>query len=692
MSDLPSLYSRNFKRDEWNCTKGELEKAMKEDGADTDLKTESGARYFLDLKLHMVKGDMMRKHVETVMTLAGADLQKNPGGRRRREVVQEESLSYQEMMDLPDWTPFEGGCFMTVTKMYKGKPKHFTIFVDASGYRVLEKAAFVPPDTQPRPGFEKQETVEWDQVMNSLVNTFKEYLFVLDEVVYYVLACASMSTYFREVFDTYPYLDFYAAELECGKTTAMKCVIWSSFHGFVALDVTGPVLFRSIDSCKSAIGLDELDNLMQNPEAQSRLLGLLNSAYQKGLIAYRIDMEAKGMPVPYDPFGLKAFTHVNPIPASIQSRSVIVPLIRAPQSLPLLRTPEVFAEHRDRMYKLRLIASEEVEVAYNWVLDNTEMMNRPRDLFAPILTMAKLVSDETYSRIHSWANDYIDEQQTQQVDEVKRALVEVLTRYTGEVKVKILAEELSEVCHERGLVHERRDGRPYSFGSRQVVGMLASLGIHKTKSRTDGNVHVFIRADRVKAWCRVYQLKVGDEDKVPDIVEQLQSTTPDNLPEDNDVDVPENVGKGQEIEGLHVSLGGRQETSFSSFPSEESSKQIDSPSEDNDKNEVSGEGSLETSKPLRRSIIGDLSSFLDDVGVTEERTPTGMQVPDILKSLVRRWHSTETDYNDGIVPKTAHDQEVLLRGLEAGYVAEDVKKKLWRLTSVALEEIARWRL
>jgi hypothetical protein len=515
----PEYQKREFDPEGWmeSVTRKELlaEIEVARESGD-DLTNPESVAYWLGLNFHMLKNGHKKTHIEQVMTLAGA-FEKKKKRKKRKSVKTDTTASFREIMDLPDWTPFEGGVFLGVTKKFRGKRKHFTVYIDGTGYRVLEKPQFVPPDTQPRMGFEVQESVDWDIVFNDLVKTYREFIWFADEDYYSVLAACAMSTYFREIFDTYPYCDFYAAELNCGKTTAMKAQIWSSFHGFMPLDPTGPVIFRAIDSCKSAIGIDEVDNLLKDADSQSRVLGLLNAAYQKGLVAYRIAMEEGGMPIPYDPFGLKAFTHVNAIPESISSRSIVFSLIRSPSKLPLLRTASVFDNHRDQLYKLRLVASDEVEAAYTWVNDFVDLANRPKDIFVPPLTMAKLVSEPVFSRMYRWAQKYAKALQTEQFDEVKRTLVEVLLQYSGDVKVRVLAEELSDRCHERGLTKPDKQEKPFLFHSRTVLRMLSSMGIHKTDKRTDGNVHVRVLADKVHHWAVACKLRDREDPPVEDV-------------------------------------------------------------------------------------------------------------------------------------------------------------------------------
>ena len=426
-------------------------------------------------------------------------------------------VSVDDFLAMPKWVDLEGGVFMNVTRDVLGKRIERTVFYEKDNVRLLEEVQFVPPDTQPSPGF-MDTTMTMREVFESLVKKYRKYIHFQDRKQYMVLALAAMSTYFREAFDSYPYIDFYAAERNCGKTTAMECLILASYHGFLPVDPTGPVLFRAIDSCKSAIGIDEIDNLMGDHEGKSRILGILNSAYSKGKPAYRIDMDKNGLPIAFDPFGLKAFTHTGPIPEALRSRSITIPMMRNPKNLPAMRGAPVFKEERDNMYRLRLEMGEQVEKMYVKVLDDIDLTNRGRQLFIPLLTMAKLIGEvgegsegsegsgaseganTFFSILLRWAKKYIDVFEDQDIDEIKSALVETLMYNIGEVKAQKITEDLNQRLLDRGLI-------VWPYTSKKVIGMLQSLNILKTSKKSQGYVHIDVKISTLIDWVRLYKLE-----------------------------------------------------------------------------------------------------------------------------------------------------------------------------------------
>ncbi|MHA1287714.1 MAG: hypothetical protein ACTSPB_09960 [Candidatus Thorarchaeota archaeon] len=449
-----------------------------------------------------------------------------------------DGIKWTDVIMMDDWIGLNGGLFFNVEKAYRGKKIILTMKLDEGEVEPTvigsndpkrlntERFRFVPPETQPSLDVLNIKT-SFKQAFEQLMEQYKRFLYLLEPEYYELLALGAMSTYFREVFYSYPYFDFYAREFNCGKTTAMKCLIWSSFYGFLPLDPTGAVLFRAIDSCHSAVGIDELDNVIQDEKGRSNIIGLLNAAYQKGTPAYRIDMEKGGEVVPYDPFGLKSFTHTAPLPDSFTSRSIIIIMYRTPEAKKQLRTPDSFKTFRDMMYSLRLNMVSDVDTAYNYVLENCDLLNRGRDRFAPLLTMAYLIDQNLYERILAWAQEYIKNESPASFDEVDRSLIELL-RDQGKSRVL-----LSELRNNWNKLLQERELATKDYGSRKLSKKLESFGFSKSEYRAGNRVYYEISPKRLMEWVRIYNISescqttlepksvVVDQDKIGNLDKYL---------------------------------------------------------------------------------------------------------------------------------------------------------------------------
>jgi hypothetical protein len=389
--------------------------------------------------------------------------------------------------------------------MYQNETKEFTIEYTSEGER-LSQGGFrgLPDFTQPSEGFNNGdvESWAWSTIFEGLVMSYMKYVFFPDSRLYKIQALAAMSTYFREVFNTYPYIDFYSPEVNCGKSTAMKALVWSSYYGDLMTTPTPAVIYRDIDESKCTLGIDEIDNAMSNKDLRGLLLSVLNSGYMKGIPAKRCDPNTLKV-IRFDAFGLKGFTRVKGLDRAIESRSITFNMIRNPAGriLEELTSSFVFREYRDQMYRARLEQSEDVALEYESVLNTVDLQNRSRQLFAPLLTMAQLVGAEVFTETLAFAKEYAEQREGESDDPETKALIEILLRveYTGhEIAVVNICNDLNTLLHEREITSS-----DFDFRSKKVISMLKALGLKRGK-QSQNRVHYFINNEIVQSWGQLY--------------------------------------------------------------------------------------------------------------------------------------------------------------------------------------------
>ena len=278
--------------------------------------------------------------------------------------------------------PSEIACFINVEAPINGKPTKITLKITPEG-ESINQVTFSLPDgigsgiidaasiTQPSRGFHEKLITShvFKKVFESLKEKFGDFIFLLQKDFFAILALASMSSYFREAFYTYPFIDFHANDLECGKTTAMKAFTWSCNYGVIQTIPTPAVIYRKIHQSKGVLGLDELEDTLRNRESAGFIKGILDAAHTKGIPAERCDPNDPSQLQTFDAFGIKVFSRVGGIPNSIISRSIRVPMIQAPKRIKLkkLRTASAFKTERDLMYNARLRFSFDVLEQSKWV-------------------------------------------------------------------------------------------------------------------------------------------------------------------------------------------------------------------------------------------------------------------------------------------------------------------------------------
>lgn len=410
--------------------------------------------------------------------------------------------------------PNEISCFVNVEVPLNGVPTILTLKITEEGESINPTVLNLPdglgagiPDpasvTQPTRGFHKQKITKsvFKEVYEELKNKFEEYVFLLQKPFFSVLSLASMSSYFREAFYTFPFIDFHANDLECGKTTAMKAFSWSAYNGVIQTIPTPAVIYRKIQHSKGVLGLDELEDTLRNRESAGFIKGILDAAHTKGIPAERCDPNDANKIQTFDAFGIKVFSRVGGIPNSIISRSIRIPMIQAPKSTKLkkLRSAKTFEQQRNKMYLARIRYSSEVLKASAWVENDCGLSNRPADLFIPILTMAKMVSEEQYTETLKWAKKFLKSRKGTYEDEWNQALVEICLRHVGEdISQKTIRDEWVELLHERDLLSGKEP--------RSCTKRLEGLSLARTDKITNRQIHFFIDREIIFAWGRRYSL------------------------------------------------------------------------------------------------------------------------------------------------------------------------------------------
>ena len=411
--------------------------------------------------------------------------------------------------------PDEVACFVNVEVPIYGKPTIVTLKITSEGESILQQPFNLPDGlgagiidaasiTQPTRGFEKLKPLKsvFHHVFISLKEIFSQHIFLLQEEFFEILALASMSSYFREAFYTYPFIDFHANDLECGKTTAMKAFVWSCNYGVIQTIPTPAVIYRKIHQSKGVLGLDELEDTLRNRESAGFIKGILDAAHTKGIPAERCDPNDPSRLQTFDAFGIKVFSRVGGIPNSIISRSIRIPMIQAPKTKKLkkLRTAATFVLERNLMYNARLYFSSDVLEASKWVEENCGLSHRPADLFVPILTMAKMVSKKQYKITLKWANQFLKNRRGTYEDEWNQALVEICLNHVGEdISQKQIRDEWIELMHSRDLISGKEP--------RSTTKRLAGLSLARTETRTDRQIHFFMDRTIIHAWCNRYRIQ-----------------------------------------------------------------------------------------------------------------------------------------------------------------------------------------
>ncbi len=237
-----------------------------------------------------------------------------------------------------------------------------------------------------------------------LVEKYQLYLFHLEPIVFHIVACAAITSYYPEIFNTFPYFDFYGSEANCGKSTFLECLTHSSYYGHYVVNPSTPATFRILNSFNCMMGIDELGKLLKKREGKI-YLSILLSGYRKGGVVSRCNENNFDDIKFFEVFGLKAWSRLEWIAPELVSRAITITMMKNEGRKQLkdnLKSSD-FDEIRDNLYSCRLFYHYEVNKTYNELLKIQELYDRNKEIFLPILTIAKLVDTTIYYDILEYA-------------------------------------------------------------------------------------------------------------------------------------------------------------------------------------------------------------------------------------------------------------------------------------------------
>lgn len=359
---------------------------------------------------------------------------------------------------------------------------------------------------------------EIEPIYQDLKTRIKRYVnFEWDPRFYDLAACIVTATYFFDVFRAFP-ITFAIGPFETGKSRLVKTMIYSSRKGLLWVSPTPAPIYRSIDAIRPTLGIDEFTKVYEE------LMQLTRAIYKKGLLVPRMEKSRKSERMfltffeTYTPLILGSTRELEPM---VMSRAIVIHMRRSDDPNPDKRDPEPwdFEDIRDRFYISRLTHAQDVDAAKKALDKEDVLKGREYEIWAPVLTIAKLIAEETYKSLLELAEElskqkyeglYIEEKDVLLAisklftvnGQVTLDNVQVLNFYPKEVSDKLFelkAEQYGytgkfgdledESKAERLDAQEMRDARKAfdkDYGSRKIGWVLKRLGL-KFKHTPKGN-------------------------------------------------------------------------------------------------------------------------------------------------------------------------------------------------------------
>jgi putative DNA primase/helicase len=238
------------------------------------------------------------------------------------------------------------------------------------------------------------DAVNINTLIQDLIDLYRKHV-VLDDYSIFTIVLWGLLTFFAdsEAIDTLPFLTLTSPEKRCGKTRLQSVLEWVVYRHLSASNITGPAIYRTVETCSPTLLLDEVDTFVKDKE---ELRGILNCGHtrQKAFVirVNPVTME----PERFSVWCPKSFALIGCLSGTLHDRSIAIRMERKKRSEKVSPLRATTPEKREELQRK----------IHRWVADNRSQLevldpatiqqlnDRAADNWAPLLQVAKLAGQD----------------------------------------------------------------------------------------------------------------------------------------------------------------------------------------------------------------------------------------------------------------------------------------------------------
>ena len=279
----------------------------------------------------------------------------------------------------------------------------------------------------------------------------EEHVELLDPELYDVLAAWVHATYIPELWTVVPYIYIFGP-VASGKTRLLEVLQQLCYRGIIGSNVSAAALFRGVQEWHPTVFLDETEIL--NKAEHMEIVGLLNSGYRRGQYAWRVKMTEQGSELElFDVFGFKGLSGTQGLAKALESRSIMVRMIKNIRPVRFLLNKESAEELRSRLLMWRLLM---LRKAYGEGCEGCEPFlevpyglefadGRLTELFQPLLA----VTNDGHDNIIKYAKKVHEIRQLEETVGLEATILEAVDKASLNAKENIiLTKDIADTLNE----------------------------------------------------------------------------------------------------------------------------------------------------------------------------------------------------------------------------------------------------
>jgi len=228
-------------------------------------------------------------------------------------------------------------------------------------------------------------------VFDNSIESVRKYFEYQDDSSYAVFVLWNTATYFYELFNAFPYLNFVGTK-RAGKSKNLDYQKLVCYNAIKSSDISTSAQFRLIQSIGVTILFDETEHF-KNPKSDKHqdTLTLLHTGFMKGDSAIR--SEGKDFtPTEFRTFGPKALAHINSFGDVLEDRCIPFQILRSTNQAILNSDPDKtdrqIIQIRNSYYRLFLDYADDINGLISEAKNILDVSSRELKIWTPIITLA----------------------------------------------------------------------------------------------------------------------------------------------------------------------------------------------------------------------------------------------------------------------------------------------------------------
>jgi len=374
-----------------------------------------------------------------------------------------------------------------------------------------------------------------------------------DERTYKHHTLKIISTYFLPIFEMKGRELIYG-ESGFGKTRQTKIYQLLVFNPSMSMDWSDAGVFRSIESTKASILIDNFDTVEK--EKRGRIIHIYNTG------AYTRQKAVRSVGKTFRPTGFNVFSSlilntIIPLNEVSENRSNITRCLRTDNKKywKLEENNPIWSETMDMLHICALQNFKTIQNIYKKLTAEETLFSREFERVSDTLTIAKAISNDLYKEMLDY---YVEEKQRRKIRDLKDdwlyvALEYIIEKMEKEKEFEVTTKNIGENCASQIFDSDSKyfDSNVFKF-KRHIGKTFKNCPLFKSKLLHGYSCYTFDRESLLK-FCKMKNFDELVEKLQPTIKDYTTPPTPPTLP--NTLNTP-NTPKHNSINNKKGGLGG----------------------------------------------------------------------------------------------------------------------------------------